>query len=111
MRMWFVCEHSLLCVCVCAAPVQVKGSQYPALRAKIVSLITMDVHNRDVVAELIKSRSAGPGDFKWQSQLRCYFVVRLGCGDVACWGEGWRAAAGVAAPLSPTLPRACKVQA
>ena len=56
---------------------QVTGNQYASVRAKIVSLITMDVHNRDVVHELIRSKVSGPTDFKWHSQLRYYFVVSV----------------------------------
>ncbi len=58
------------------AACQVTGNQYASVRSKIVSLITMDVHNRDVVQELVRGKVSGPGDFKWHSQLRYYFVVR-----------------------------------
>ena len=46
------------------------------VRNKIVSLITLDVHNRDVVTEMVKAKVQSMNDFKWQSQLRYYFVVR-----------------------------------
>ncbi|CAM9525363.1 unnamed protein product, partial [Hapterophycus canaliculatus] len=40
-------------------------------RAKIITLITIDVHGRDVVQGLIDRRVESNLDFSWQSQLRC----------------------------------------
>jgi dynein heavy chain len=39
-------------------------------RTKIISLITMDVHSRDVVDRLIQQKTDGPSAFAWQQQLR-----------------------------------------
>ncbi|KAL7445854.1 hypothetical protein ACHAXM_010428 [Skeletonema potamos] len=39
-------------------------------RTKIISLITMDVHSRDVVDRLIAQKTEGPNAFAWQQQLR-----------------------------------------
>ena len=39
-------------------------------RTKIISLITMDVHSRDVVDRLIAQKTDGPNAFAWQQQLR-----------------------------------------
>lgn len=39
-------------------------------RAKIITLITIDVHSRDVVQGLIDRRVESNLDFAWQSQLR-----------------------------------------
>lgn len=39
-------------------------------RTKIISLITMDVHSRDVVDKLIQQKIEGPSAFAWQQQLR-----------------------------------------
>lgn len=39
-------------------------------RTKIISLITMDVHSRDVVDRLIRQKVQGPAAFAWQQQLR-----------------------------------------
>ena len=39
-------------------------------RTKIISLITMDVHSRDVVDRLVTQKTEGPGAFAWQQQLR-----------------------------------------
>ncbi|CAM9279490.1 unnamed protein product [Choristocarpus tenellus] len=43
-------------------------------RTKIISLITLDVHARDVVQKLINDKTEGPAAFLWQQQLRFYWV-------------------------------------
>lgn len=43
-------------------------------RTKIISLITLDVHARDVVHKLIKDKTEGPSAFLWQQQLRFYWA-------------------------------------
>jgi len=43
-------------------------------RVKIITVITIDVHNRDVVAALIHKKVESNVDFKWQSQLRYYWA-------------------------------------
>jgi dynein heavy chain len=48
----------------------VLGKLSAADRTKIISLITMDVHSRDVVDRLISSKTEGPTAFTWQQQLR-----------------------------------------
>jgi dynein heavy chain len=48
----------------------VQGPLEKGDRVKIITVITIDVHNRDVVAGLVKSRVESNSDFKWQSQLR-----------------------------------------
>lgn len=48
----------------------VLGELSGADRTKIISLITMDVHSRDVVDRLIKQKIEGPSAFAWQQQLR-----------------------------------------
>ena len=45
-------------------------------RTKIITIITMDVHSRDVVAKLIEEKSEGPGAFLWQQQLRFFWQER-----------------------------------
>jgi dynein heavy chain len=52
---------------------RVLGQLTPDLRTKIISLITLDVHARDVVQKLIDSRAEGPGSFIWSQQLRFYW--------------------------------------
>lgn len=48
----------------------VVGDLTAADRTKIISLITMDVHSRDVIGKLIRDKTEGPGAFAWQQQLR-----------------------------------------
>jgi dynein heavy chain, axonemal len=42
-------------------------------RNKVVSLITIEVHNRDVIEKLAKSGCTATTDFEWVSQLRFYW--------------------------------------
>jgi dynein heavy chain len=42
-------------------------------RTKVIALITLDVHGRDVVTRLVKERTEGPTSFLWQQQLRYYW--------------------------------------
>jgi dynein heavy chain len=44
-----------------------------ALRSGIVALITLDVHSRDIVSELIQSECRDPNDFEWVKRLRYYW--------------------------------------
>jgi len=44
------------------------------LRTKIISLITLDVHSRDVVQKLIDQKAEGQGSFIWSQQLRFYWA-------------------------------------
>ena len=43
-------------------------------RVKIITIITIDVHNRDVVTALVQKKVESNVDFKWQSQLRYYWL-------------------------------------
>jgi dynein heavy chain len=43
-------------------------------RVKIITVITIDVHNRDVVGALVQKKVESNLDFKWQSQLRYYWL-------------------------------------
>ena len=42
-------------------------------RVKTITLITMDVHGRDVLQSLIDTKTEGPSAFLWQQQLRFYW--------------------------------------
>jgi dynein heavy chain, axonemal len=53
---------------------RVLGDLAPDLRTKVISLITLDVHARDVVQRLIDSKAEGPGSFLWSQQLRFYWA-------------------------------------
>lgn len=49
-------------------------------RSKVVALLTMEIHNRDVIEKLLSCGCRDPQDFTWLSQLRFYFEKDLGCG-------------------------------
>lgn len=46
------------------------GNLTPGDRQKIMTICTIDVHSRDVVAKLIVQRTENASAFQWQSQLR-----------------------------------------
>ena len=48
----------------------------PLLRRTISSLIVIDVHNRDIVSELVRDRVLSQDAFEWIAHLRYYWVVR-----------------------------------
>ncbi|KAG1695800.1 hypothetical protein DVH05_019139 [Phytophthora capsici] len=50
----------------------VQGQLAALDRQKIITLITVDVHARDVVQSLITKKVSSSLDFQWQSQLRYY---------------------------------------
>lgn len=52
---------------------KVLGSMGRAIRNKVITLITIDVHARDVVQGFVDKKSTSPNDFAWQSQLRYYW--------------------------------------
>ncbi|GAB9467560.1 hypothetical protein Gpo141_00004900 [Globisporangium polare] len=54
----------------------VQGELKALDRQKIITLITVDVHARDVVQSLITKKVSSSVDFQWQSQLR-YYVANV----------------------------------
>lgn len=52
----------------------VQGELSKGDRIKIITIITIDVHNRDVVGALVAKKVESNVDFKWQSQLRFYWI-------------------------------------
>ncbi|KAL9650835.1 hypothetical protein ABK040_001885 [Willaertia magna] len=48
-------------------------------RKKIITLITVDVHNRDIVLKLIEEKAENAQVFTWQSQLRYIWDDAKGC--------------------------------
>lgn len=69
----------------------VRGSLDRINRSKVVALITIEVHARDVIDKLFKSGCSAVSDFQWLSQLRFYWdhnhdngkdndaLISLGC--------------------------------
>ena len=53
----------------------VQGELKKPDRAKIITLITLDVHGRDVVNKLVTDKCEGPEAFLWQQQLRFYWMA------------------------------------
>jgi dynein heavy chain len=55
----------------------VQGELSKSDRVKIITVITIDVHNRDVVTTLVQKKVENNVDFKWQSQLRYYWLPEI----------------------------------
>ncbi|ETO22423.1 dynein heavy chain 7 [Reticulomyxa filosa] len=53
--------------------VLIRGNLTSIDRKKIVALVTTDVHNRDVISDLIACGCSSISDFNWQKQLRFYW--------------------------------------
>ena len=66
---------------------------------RLVALITIDVHNRDVIEDLVQKLAQSADDFTWQMRLRYYWESDLGAvGDCGAAGDcGTR--------LRPRIPR------
>lgn len=51
----------------------VRGKLKMLQRSILCALITLDVHSRDNVTEMVKNRVNSSSSFDWQKQLRYYF--------------------------------------
>lgn len=51
----------------------VQGDLDKAVRQKIMCMITMDAHSRDIIDKLVQEKVMQYDEFQWQSQLKCYF--------------------------------------
>jgi dynein heavy chain len=47
-------------------------------RQRVMCMITLDAHSRDIIDLLIKEKAYSPTDFQWQSKLRPMFVGDVG---------------------------------
>lgn len=64
----------------------IRGNLSKLLRLKIVALVTVEVHARDVISKLAKAGCCDVNAFDWLCQLRLYWdKVRGGDGL-----KGWR---------------------
>lgn len=52
----------------------VQGDLSKPLRQKIMCMITMDAHSRDIIDKLKKEQVMNSEEFQWQSQLKVYWV-------------------------------------
>lgn len=59
----------------------IRGNLTKNQRAKIVALVTIEVHARDIIEKLYKSNCKDINAFEWLSQLRLYWekVLILYC--------------------------------
>lgn len=55
--------------------VLVRGNLSKIQRSVLCALITIDVHNRDIIHNLSTSRINSAGDFEWTKHLRYYWNV------------------------------------
>lgn len=53
------------------------GDLSPGDRQKIMTICTIDVHARDVVATLIHMKAESASDFQWQSQLKHGYTLLI----------------------------------
>jgi len=53
----------------------VRNELTPLLRFTLGSLIVIDVHQRDVLEQLIAQQVQSKEDFDWLAQMRYYFVL------------------------------------
>lgn len=51
----------------------VQGELPKPTRVKVMNLITMDTHSRDILDKLVNEGVTLPGEFQWQSQLKAYY--------------------------------------
>ena len=56
----------------------VRGDLTKLMRGSLVALITIDVHNRDIVEYLINDDTRSKSDFNWQMRIRYYWNADLG---------------------------------
>eukprot|EP01033_Poteriospumella_lacustris_P003465 gene3469-2562_t len=50
-------------------------------RQRVMCMITLDAHNRDIVEVLLKEKAFNVSDFQWQSKLRPSFIADVGKGN------------------------------
>lgn len=68
----------------------VRGDIERHVRTKVMCMITMDTHSRDILDLLVNENVKAPEEFQWQSQLKAYYDTeqqdcRLRITDAAFW--------------------------
>lgn len=56
----------------------IRGPLSKVERGKVVALITMEIHNRDVMERMVKANCQSVSDFEWLSQLRFVYLKEAG---------------------------------
>ncbi len=51
----------------------VQGKLERSVRTKVMCLITMDTHSRDIIQKLEAENVVKADEFQWQSQLKAYW--------------------------------------
>lgn len=51
----------------------IRGNLTKMMRAKVVALVTIEIHARDVIEKLAKSNCNDVNGFEWLMQLRVYW--------------------------------------
>eukprot|EP00435_Cladocopium_sp_Y103_P051493 s2113_g16.t1 len=54
---------------------RVQGESDKELRTKVITIITIDVHSRDVIESFVLQKVNEANDFRWGSQLRFYWTM------------------------------------
>ncbi|CAL1167896.1 unnamed protein product [Cladocopium goreaui] len=54
---------------------RVQGESDKELRTKVITIITIDVHSRDVIESFVLQKVNEANDFRWGSQLRFYWAM------------------------------------
>lgn len=68
----------------------VQGDLSKPMRQKVMCMITMDTHSRDIIGQLVDANVVAPDEFQWQSQLKPSWDTgkgdcRLRIADAAFW--------------------------
>ena len=60
---------------------KVRGDLTDLDRTKVITVITIDVHERDIVERFVNMKIQEASNFQWQSQLKFYWKAEEGKGD------------------------------
>ena len=66
---------------------RVRGDLSGELRVKIITIITIDVHERDVVDMFVLRKIMESGSFQWQSQLKFYWEPARNSDKKTCYSR------------------------